>query len=250
MPIILVFGLGFEVGPAQCLVAPPYVFAALVMIAAAWVGDKYHIRGPLLIFNATMAIVGLAIMGYVETVGVRYFGIFLVCAGANGNIPQVMSYQGNNIRGQWKRAFCSATLVGMGGVGGIAGSLVFRTQDAPTYIPGLWACIAASLLLITLVCILDVYFYFENKKQAAGSYAIEGSDVSHAAVWNAQQRANELDRMDSATLTEHQYALNRRSGDVYTTNYGFHLIVCSTTFSSCIRFACSATRRNNFSNPC
>lgn len=47
-----------------------------------------------------------------------------------------MSYQGNNIRGQWKRAFCSATLVGFGGIGGIAGSLVFRTQDAPGYIPG------------------------------------------------------------------------------------------------------------------
>lgn len=178
MPIILVFGLGFEVGPAQCLVAPPYVFAALVMIAAAWIGDKYHIRGPLLIFNATMAILGLALMGWVETVGVRYFGIFLVCAGANGNVPQVMSYQGNNIRGQWKRAFCSATLVGMGGVGGIAGSLVFRTQDSPSYLPGLWACIAASLLIIVLVCILDTYFYFQNKKQATGVYAIEGANVS------------------------------------------------------------------------
>jgi hypothetical protein len=47
-----------------------------------------------------------------------------------------MSYQGNNIRGQWKRAFCSATLVGFGGVGGIAGSLIFRNQDAPGYLPG------------------------------------------------------------------------------------------------------------------
>lgn len=78
MPIILVFGLGFEVGPAQCLVAPPYVFAAIVMIACAWIGDKYKVRGPLLIFNATIAIIGLAVMGWVETVGVRYFGIFLV----------------------------------------------------------------------------------------------------------------------------------------------------------------------------
>jgi hypothetical protein len=56
----------------------------------------------------------------------RYFGVFLVTAGANSNIPATMSYQANNIRGQWKRAFCSAMLVGMGGVGGIAGGLVFR----------------------------------------------------------------------------------------------------------------------------
>lgn len=153
-----------------------YAFAAIVMIATAWFGDKYRVRGPLLIFNATLAIIGLAILGYVETVGVRYFGIFLVCAGANANIPQVMSYQGNNIRGQWKRAFCSATLVGFGGVGGIAGSLVFRTQDSPDYIPGLWACITASLLIIVIVVLLDIYFFFQNKKQARGSYAIEGAD--------------------------------------------------------------------------
>jgi hypothetical protein len=42
-----------------------------------------------------------------------------------------MAYQANNIRGQWKRAFASATLVGFGGLGGIAGSTVFRQQDSP-----------------------------------------------------------------------------------------------------------------------
>jgi hypothetical protein len=54
----------------------------------------------------------------------------------------VMAYQANNIRGQWKRAFCSATFVSAGAVGGIAGSLVFRSQDAPKYHPGIYACIA------------------------------------------------------------------------------------------------------------
>merc|ERR1711939_1241368 len=33
-------------------------------------------------------------------------------------IPAAMAYQANNIRGQWKRAFASATLVGFGGIGG------------------------------------------------------------------------------------------------------------------------------------
>lgn len=42
-----------------------------------------------------------------------------------------MAYQANNIRGQWKRAFASATLVGFGGLGGIAGSTVFRQEDSP-----------------------------------------------------------------------------------------------------------------------
>lgn len=147
------------------------------MFLSGWAGDKYHIRGPIIIANAVLTIVGLAIMGFTSSVGVRYFGVFLTCAGANSNIPQCMTFQANNIRGQWKRAFCSATLVGFGGVGGIAGSLVFRSQDAPEYHPGLYACIAASLVIILTTLLLDLKFYFDNKKQAAGTLTIEGSEV-------------------------------------------------------------------------
>jgi hypothetical protein len=132
LPIILVHNMGFGVGAAQCLVAPPYVFAGIVMFATAWVGDRYHFRGPIIIFNMTLCLIGLPIMGWAKSPAVRYFGVFLTTAGANSNVPAVMSFQANNVRGQWKRAFCSASLVGFGGIGGIAGSLVFRYQDAPT----------------------------------------------------------------------------------------------------------------------
>lgn len=101
-------------------------FAGVVMFSTAWVGDKYHIRGPIIAANAAMTILGLAMMGWAPGVAAQYTGVFFTCAGANSNIPHMMSWQANNIRGQWKRAFCSATLVAFGGIGGIAGSLVFR----------------------------------------------------------------------------------------------------------------------------
>lgn len=87
-----------------------------------------------------------------------------------------MAYQANNIRGQWKRAFCSASLVGLGGIGGIAGSLVFRAQDAPLYRPGIYAAIACNLLVIVVTIILSVYFTICNRKQARGQLVIEGQE--------------------------------------------------------------------------
>lgn len=141
LPIILADGLGFGVGESLCLIAPPYAFAAIVMYTSAYVADKYRIRAPVIAVNALITLIGLPMVGFGKGNALRYTGVFLATAGANSNIPSAMAYQANNIRGQWTRALASATLVGFGGIGGIAGSLVFRSQDAPAYIPGIWAAI-------------------------------------------------------------------------------------------------------------
>ena len=144
LPVILREGMGFSIAKAQCLVAPPYVAAAIVMYGFAVLGDKYHTRGPIVAFNAVLGLIGLPLLGYAHNNGVRYFGVFLATIAGNANVPAVLTYQANNIRGlslslhlksmiltqasvgQWKRALCSATLVGFGGIGGIIGSTVFR----------------------------------------------------------------------------------------------------------------------------
>jgi hypothetical protein len=69
---------------------------------------------------------GLPLLGFAKNNGVRYFGVFLATIACNANLPYILAYRANNIRGQWKRALCSATLVGAGGIGGIIGGTVFR----------------------------------------------------------------------------------------------------------------------------
>ncbi|KAK5572331.1 hypothetical protein LTR43_002063 [Exophiala xenobiotica] len=174
LPIILHNNMGFSIGAAQCLVAPPYAFAGILMFATSWAGDRWRMRGPVLIFNCLICFVGLPLMGFVKSSGVRYFGVFLTTAGVNANIPAAMAYQANNIRGQWKRAFASATLVGFGGIGGIAGSLIFRSQDAPHYRPGIYAAIACDGLIVVIVGILSIYFRRCNQKVSKGQMVIEG----------------------------------------------------------------------------
>ncbi|PON25104.1 hypothetical protein TGAM01_v206185 [Trichoderma gamsii] len=177
LPLILTKELHFSVGESQCLVAPPYAFAGIVMFAAAYAGDKLRVRGPIIIFNMVLCLIGLPIMGWAPHAGARYFGIFLVTAGANSNVPSIMAFQANNVRGQWKRAFCSATLVGFGGLGGIAGSLVFRTQDAATgYKPGMYTCITTAFLNIILVGLTGLDFRRLNRKADEQGIALEAHD--------------------------------------------------------------------------
>lgn len=166
--------MGFSVAASQCLIAPPYVLSAIMMYATSWVGDRYKTRASIIVFNTIVSLIGLPMMAYGGSTAVRYLGAFIGVAGINANIPGAMAYQANNIRGQWKRAFCSATLVGMGGIGGIAGSLIFRSQDAPEYRWGFVGTIVSACVILITCAALSVLFWTRNKKAARGELIIEG----------------------------------------------------------------------------
>ncbi|GKZ81955.1 hypothetical protein AnigIFM56816_006485 [Aspergillus niger] len=174
LPIILEDSMGFSVAKAQCLVAPPYVAAAIVMYTQAVYADKWHLRGPIIAANAAMGLVGLALLGYLSESGPRYFGVFLATIAANANCPALVSWQSNNVRGQWKRAFTSATLIGGGSIGGIIGTTVFRAQDAPNYRPGLLTTMIANALVIVVVAGLSFKFWRANRRVDRGGKPIEG----------------------------------------------------------------------------
>jgi hypothetical protein len=171
-------GMGFSLAKAQCLVAPPYAAAALVMFTQAYYADKMHLRGPTIVFNATLGLIGLPLLGFAANDGVRYFGVFLATICANANVPAVLTYQANNIRGQWKRAFSSASLVGFGGIGGIIGSTVFRDQDAPRYRPGIEACMIANGLILVLVALMTLKFWRANKRVERGESKLRARRAS------------------------------------------------------------------------
>ncbi|KEF63548.1 uncharacterized protein A1O9_01526 [Exophiala aquamarina CBS 119918] len=177
LPIILLYKLEFSLAAAQCLVAPPYFLGGLVMLGQGWLGDKYKTRAPIILFNCLLTLVGLPVMTWSRGASSQYVGVFIAVIGANSNIPAAMAYQANNIRGHWKRAFSSATFValgGVGGVGGIAGALVFRSQDAPTYLPGIYACITTQVLTAMIVIYLSWRFRRDNKAADVGAKVIEG----------------------------------------------------------------------------
>ena len=112
--------------------------------------------------------------GFAESVAVRFFGTFLVAIGPNVAIPTTLAYQANNIRGHWKRAFSSASLIGFGGIGGIAGSLIFRSQDIPHYRFGVCAALVCNSLIVLLVIVNTIVFRMENKKADRGETVLEG----------------------------------------------------------------------------
>ncbi|KAI8931664.1 hypothetical protein NX059_011311 [Plenodomus lindquistii] len=173
MPIILQDRIGFTKAETQGLSTPPYLCAMILMFIQGWWSDRYRSRAPLMYFNASLGIAALSIMCWTTVPGVQYLGAVLVTSSASANLPGVMSYQATNIRGPWKRAFCSASMISFGGSGGIAGSLVFRSQDAPHYLPGIYACLTANGIILLVTTILTLYFLAQNRKADRGLVVLE-----------------------------------------------------------------------------
>ena len=141
LPIILQGGMGFSEDKSILLSAPPYYWAVIPVILSSWVGDRWRLRGPVIAFNSTCLIVGFCMFGFADQATVRYIGTYLATGAYVSNWAALYAYQGNNIVGQWKRAFTTAVTSACNGAGGIAGSFIVRQNEAPRYSTAVWISI-------------------------------------------------------------------------------------------------------------
>lgn len=175
IPIILQ-GMGYSIGMVFLLSAPPAVAAVPWIMLCSWAADKYRLRAPFVILQCLLGIVGLMIVAYAQNNGARYFGIFMGLAGANANIPTVLAWQANNIRGQSLRMVASGFQIAFGALGGIYASTVFMQKEAPTYRTGLWAVTGAQLYLVVSTIGLTYHYWRQNKRAERGEVLLEGME--------------------------------------------------------------------------
>lgn len=175
LPTLLLLKLRFKLVEAQCLAAPPYIFAIILAMTSAYFSDRIKRRIPFMILHSTLCIIGLALLYAPRGVpaAVQYFGVFLVASGTNANIPFVLTLAQNNIHTSSRKATYAAMTVSGGAVGGVFGSLVFYAKSAPAYRPGMLACICCNLFIISAAIFLNFLFERRNKRQEQGE-VLEG----------------------------------------------------------------------------
>ncbi|KAF9263892.1 MFS general substrate transporter [Marasmius fiardii PR-910] len=174
-PVILT-GMGWGVRDSLLLTAPPYIFAVVIAFIASWLSDRTRKRAIFLAVLTMMTLAGAAITGFASDPGVRYFGIFLTLAGSLGSVPSILAYSANNVVGQSKRSVTTAVISSSRGVGGIIASTVFRQQDYPRYLNGLWTVIGLQIGLLATLAVTTFVFSRRNRLLRKGklSSPLEG----------------------------------------------------------------------------
>ncbi|KAL3466756.1 major facilitator superfamily domain-containing protein [Aspergillus heterothallicus] len=158
MPIILREGMGFSYALAQVLTSPPYLVAVVLSLLMAWISDKFRVRWIVLCIQSMTAIVGLLITSYAVPPGVRYF-----------------AYGQNQTAQPVRKGVVSAAMIAVGAAGGVTGSTIFRAQDAPMYLPGMWSTIAMQMLYTVGTFGMSMYLRRQNRLADEGRVsALEG----------------------------------------------------------------------------
>ncbi|KAJ4992101.1 major facilitator superfamily transporter [Stagonosporopsis vannaccii] len=176
LPIILQGGMGFNTGESILLSAPPYYYAVLPAILSSWAGDRFQLRGPVIVFNCLTLIAGFAMLGFSSHVAVRLIGTYLATGAYVANWAAMATYQANNVVGQWKRIFTAAAVTACNGAGGIAGSFIVRQQESPRYLTAVWVSIGSHVMIIAVVGVFSAYFAWANARQKRGRSVLEGTE--------------------------------------------------------------------------
>lgn len=174
-PVILRDGMGFSYAMAQLLKSPPYVFAIICSCISAYVSDKLRIRWPVMVSQAGVAVMGLLMVLYAVVPAARYVGLFLAIYGCQSDIPTSLAYGQNQTARPEKCGVVAAASISGGAIGGICGSTIFRSQDAPQYLPGMWTTIVLQILYCVVTFSLSTYFKRQNRLADEGRKpALEG----------------------------------------------------------------------------
>nr|XP_018264224.1 uncharacterized protein I303_04106 [Kwoniella dejecticola CBS 10117]OBR86382.1 hypothetical protein I303_04106 [Kwoniella dejecticola CBS 10117] len=168
----IIASMGFTAAAAQGLSAPPYVAATFAVWISGWASDRYKKRVLMVVVPAFVAVVGLAMMwfsvGKPKLVGLCYTGCMLAAMGFYPLSPTHTSILALNNAGQSKRSAAMGGLLVFTQVGGVLGSNIYLSSQAPYYPVGFG--VSAGLIIFGNLIVMTGYWFYVgavNKKRAA-----------------------------------------------------------------------------------
>lgn len=167
----IISSMGFRSANAQLLTIPPYTCGAISSYVLSVLADRYKWRMPFIVGPQTCVIIAFAIL-FAKADQIRsniplcYFGVCLACFGMYPIFPGVNAWNVANQAGGSKRAASIGFLVAMGNAGGVVGSYIYKSNEAPRYPTGYGTSFAFAAAGIVAALSLEFFLWRSNKRNA------------------------------------------------------------------------------------
>ena len=189
---LVVQGFGFDAGVTSLLNIPFGAVQLAVILPSSWLAHRYRIKSPFLaifMFPVLIGLVMLYVLARNQTGGLLtgyYFCAFLFA----GN-PIIVSWMISNIAGSTKKSVIMSLYNAGASAGNIVGPLLFDTDQAPEYRPGLRSTMGITAALIAAIGMEVVNLWYLNKsqrkKRVANGKPADLKDTSMGHVYVAEE---------------------------------------------------------------
>ncbi|KAI2602734.1 MFS general substrate transporter [Hypoxylon sp. NC1633] len=158
--------LGYGAVRANAMASVGAFVSAIMVVVLGWLCDATRVRAPSLLFGALWSLIAFACLreSWGWSAGRRYAAVVFSTA-VNSTIHILnVGWLSVNCRRPQERSIAMAMIIMGANAAGIAGSQVFRTQDAPLYLNAITACLVLSAIVVVQVIGLSAWYFISNKK--------------------------------------------------------------------------------------
>ncbi|KAI1089366.1 MFS general substrate transporter [Rostrohypoxylon terebratum] len=157
--------LGYGTVRANAMASVGAFISAVVTVILAWVCDTTRRRAPSMLISAVWSIIAFACLreAYKWGSGRKYAAVvFAMSMNSTVHILNV-GWLTVNCRRPQERSVAMAMIVMGANAGGIAGSQIFRTQDAPLYHTAFTACLVLAAAVAVEIVVLSIWYLISNR---------------------------------------------------------------------------------------
>lgn len=172
--------LGWTSSRAQLMTMPVWGSGIVFTFLISWSAARVNFRLPFVLSSICCQLVGWAIMvAFVPAPGVRYAALFFMSIGTFPQMPLLMAWLSNNLRGRKYLAVGMAWQVGFGNCANFVSSNVFISTEAPRYRTGFVNGMAWTCAGFTLVCCTAGILVVKNKRRATRMKNMSAVEQEH-----------------------------------------------------------------------
>ncbi|KAJ5642669.1 transporter [Penicillium lividum] len=178
---VIIENLKYSTVKTNLYTVAPNVSGAVMLLILAFCSDWTRWRFPFIALGFTFTFVGMVIFAAIDIthdVNVAYFASFLMCWGTSAPSVLLDVWYNNNIANEGQRVVLTSIAVPVANMMGVVASNIFRSQDAPKYIPALVTTAAFGGVGIILTICLGLWMMWDNKRRdLAQGVHVQAKDI-------------------------------------------------------------------------
>lgn len=141
---------------------------AVALIILCFMSDLTRVRSVFIVVGLAVTLIGFVVFGCIDTkthIGAAYFCCFLMTTGGSVSSVLTSTWYNNNTPNENRRAVISAVGVPLANAAGLISTNIFRSKDAPKYVPALGITAGFGGAGILMVIGILGYMIFDNRRR-------------------------------------------------------------------------------------